>query len=125
MTRWGNGVEARGSRHHVSGDKRYLPPRATYWIVAVKAYMNAIQTKPGPDAAYAFRLGIVAGAIVGLAAVALLYIFGTITPVVAGYTLLVLFPVYLVLLAIALSKWLGYDKDITSLRPVYRSKESK
>ncbi|MBX0324438.1 hypothetical protein EGH21_15520 [Halomicroarcula sp. F13] len=84
--------------------------------------MNAIRTKPGPAAAYAFRLGIVAGAIVGLAAVALLYSFGTITPVVAGYTLLVLFPVYLVLVATALSKWLGYDKDVTSLRPVYRSK---
>jgi hypothetical protein len=33
---------------------------------------------------------------------------------------LVLFPVYLVFVASVLSVWLGYDKDTTSLRPVYR-----
>ncbi|GGN94668.1 MULTISPECIES: hypothetical protein [Haloarcula] len=87
--------------------------------------MSAIRTRPGPAAAYAFRLGIVAGAVVGLTAVALLYRLGAITPVIAGYTLLVLFPVYLVFVASALSIWLGYDKDATSLRPVYQSKESE
>jgi len=32
--------------------------------------------------------------------------------------------VYLVFAATALSVWLGYNKDATSLRPVYRKKDS-
>lgn len=86
--------------------------------------MRTPKTKPGPDARSAFRLGLWAAAIAGLAALALLYWLGAVTPVLAGYILLVLFPVYLVFVATALSKWLGYDKDASDLRPVHREKTS-
>ncbi|MDS0280698.1 hypothetical protein [Haloarcula onubensis] len=77
-------------------------------------------TSPGPDAAHAFRLGLRAGAVVGIAGIMALYYFGVIELLFAGYALLVLFPVYLVFVAVVLSVWLGYDKDATALRPVYR-----
>ncbi|WP_144905416.1 hypothetical protein [Halobellus captivus] len=83
--------------------------------------MTPYRSKPGPDAARAFRLGIVAGGLVGLAVAALLYWFGTMTLFAFGYVFVLLFPVYLVLVAIGLSVWLGYDQDVTSLRPVYRT----
>ena len=83
--------------------------------------MNPSRPAPGPDAARAFRLGIAAGAIVGLAVALLLYWYGTLTLFAFGYVLLLLYPVYLVLVATVLSVWLGYDKDVTSLRPVYRT----
>lgn len=84
--------------------------------------MDTIDIRPGPSAARAFRLGMVAGGLVGLAVVGVLYWTGTITAVLAGYSLAMLFPVYLVFVAAALSTWLGYDKDASSLRPVYRQK---
>lgn len=87
--------------------------------------MGAITIRPGPDAARAFRLGMITGALVGLVALGSLYWTGVIAAVVAGYVLVALFPVYLVLVAAVLSRWLGYDKDATSLRPVYRSKNSE
>lgn len=75
---------------------------------------------PGPAAAHAFKLGLKAGAIVGLVAIAGLYWLGHINLLLAGYSLVVLYPIYLVFLAAGLSVWLGYDKDATALRPVYR-----
>ncbi|WP_435183673.1 hypothetical protein [Halobellus sp. EA9] len=80
--------------------------------------MNASRPAPGPDAARAFRLGVVAGAIVGLAVIGLLYWTGALTLLLFAYTLALLFPVYLVLVAVVLSVWLGYDRDATALRPV-------
>jgi hypothetical protein len=65
------------------------------------------------------------GGVVGLAAVGVLYWAGSIGLAMLGYALLVLFPVYLVLVAVVLSRWLGYDRDVTSLRPVYRTKDPK
>jgi hypothetical protein len=84
--------------------------------------VDSIRVRPGPAAAQAFRLGMWVGAVVGLAAVGLLYWVGALDLVFAGYTLLVLFPVYLVLVAAVLSRWLGYDKDAAALRPVTRPK---
>jgi hypothetical protein len=75
---------------------------------------------PGPDAARAFRTGLWAAGVLGLVAIGGAYWFGAIGPLFAGYALICLFPVYLVLAATALSVWLGYDKDATALRPVYR-----
>jgi hypothetical protein len=86
--------------------------------------MGTVSIGPGPDAARAFRLGMITGAIVGLLALGGLYWAKMITPVVAGYALVALFPIYLVFVAVVLSRWLGYDKDATSLRPVYRTKNS-
>lgn len=85
--------------------------------------MTAIRVSPGPAAAHAFRLGMIAGAFVGLCAIGLAYWSMSLTPAVVGYVLLLLFPVYLVLVATVLSVWLGYDQDSTSLRPVYRQSE--
>lgn len=86
--------------------------------------MDAIRLSPGPAAAQAFRLGIITSAVGGLAGIATLYWFGILTPLLAGYTLVLLFPVYLVFIATVLSMWLGYNKDKTSLRPVYQQKGS-
>ncbi|MFB6090710.1 MAG: hypothetical protein ABEJ97_06585 [Halobellus sp.] len=80
--------------------------------------MNPSRPAPGPDAARAFRLGIVAGAVVGLAVIGLLYWAGALTLLLFAYTITLLFPVYLVFVAAVLSVWLGYDKDATALRPV-------
>jgi len=77
-------------------------------------------TSPGPAAAHAFRLGLRAGAVIGISAIVALYYFGVIELLFAGYALLLLFPVYLVFVAAVLSVWLGYDKDATALRPVYK-----
>ena len=82
--------------------------------------MKTASKRPGPAAAHAFQLGIRAGAIFGLALIATLYWFGVIELLLAGYALLLLFPVYLVFVAAALSVWLGYNKDATALRPVYK-----
>ena len=79
---------------------------------------------PGPDAHGAFRLGMLAAAVCGLGALGFGYWLGLVTPIYAGYALLILFPVYLVFAASALSVWLGFDKDASDLRPVYREKES-
>ncbi|WP_336023673.1 hypothetical protein [Halobellus salinisoli] len=83
--------------------------------------MAPYRPRPGPDAARAFRLGIAAGGLVGLAVAGILYWVGTMTIFAFGYVFLLVFPVYLVLVATALSVWLGYDQDVTSLRPVYRT----
>jgi hypothetical protein len=84
--------------------------------------MKGVRVRPGPSAAAAFRTGIAAAALVGLAVVGLCYWLGVVDLVVAGYAVAVLFPIYLVVVAAALSVWLGYDKDATALRPVYREK---
>jgi hypothetical protein len=63
---------------------------------------------------------MIAGALIGVVGIGLLYWLESLEPVVIGYALFVLFPVYLVLVAAVLSVWLGYDQDATSLRPVYR-----
>lgn len=77
---------------------------------------------PGPDAARAYRLGMITGAVVGLLTAGALYWTGVLTPLALGYVVVALFPVYLIVVAVVLSVWLGYDKDATSLRPVYKAK---
>jgi len=76
--------------------------------------------RPGPAARSAFRLGMLIAILLGLVVVATLYLRNVLTAATTGYVLLALFPVYLVLAASVLSVWLGYDKDATDLRPVYR-----
>lgn len=87
--------------------------------------MAPTSVSPGPAAAAAFRSGMVAGGMLGLVGLGLLYWTGVVTPIVVGYSLFALYPVYLVVVAVVLSRWLGYDKDVTALRPVYRSKKSE
>lgn len=87
--------------------------------------MGDLKVSPGAGAHSAFRLGMGAAAIAGLAAVGLLYWSAVLTPVLAGFVLLLIFPVYLVFVASALSVWLGFGKDATDLRPVYREKRDR
>lgn len=87
--------------------------------------MSDLKVAPGASARSAFRLGMGAAVVGGLAAVGLLCWGGALTPVLAGFVLLLIFPVYLVFAASALSVWLGFDKDATDLRPVYREKREK
>ncbi len=82
--------------------------------------MDGLKTKPGPDATRAFRFGMMAAVVAGLCAVALVYQYGAVSLYVLAYTVLILAPIYLVLVASVLSVWLGFDKDVTDLRPVYR-----
>ena len=84
--------------------------------------MDEERPRPGPDAARAYRLGMVVGGVIGLAAIGVLYWAGILTPLALGYVVVALFPVYLVGVAVVLSVWLGYDKDATSLRRVYKAK---
>ena len=86
--------------------------------------MDTTMTSPGPVAAYAFRSGIFAGAVVGFATIGLLYWQGVLSLLESGYVLMALFPIYLVLVATALSVWLGYDKGKQSLKPVYETDNS-
>ncbi|AZH26720.1 hypothetical protein [Haloplanus aerogenes] len=82
--------------------------------------MPTVKRTPGPAAQHAFRLGMLAAVVGGLTVLAALYLHGVLTTATALYVLFALFPVYLVFAASALSVWLGYDKDVTDLRPVYR-----
>lgn len=85
--------------------------------------MTTPKVSPGPNADHAFRLGLVAAAIIGLVGVGSLYYAGALTVVASGFALLVGFPIYLVFAASALSVWLGFDKDATDLERVYRERE--
>ncbi|MFC6941659.1 hypothetical protein ACFQE8_17060 [Salinirubellus sp. GCM10025818] len=87
--------------------------------------MSDLKVTPGPGAQSAFRLGMGAAAVAGLAAVGLLYWTAVLTPLLVGFVLLLVFPIYLVFAASALSVWLGFGKDATDLRPVYREKREK
>lgn len=82
--------------------------------------MATLKRTPGPAARSAFRLGMLVAVVLGLTVLGVLYLGGVLTTTTALYVLFALFPVYLVVAASALSVWLGYDKDATDLRPVYR-----
>ena len=77
---------------------------------------------PGADAGGAYGLGVMAVAVVGRLVAGALYWVGALGPLALGYVVVALFPVYLIVVAVVLSVWLGYDKDATTLRPVYKPK---
>jgi len=83
--------------------------------------MDVSKHSPGPAAESAFRTGIVVAALIGLTTIGVSYWTGTIALVLAGYSLVLLFPLYLVAAAVVLSVWLGYNTDARDLRPVYRN----
>jgi hypothetical protein len=85
--------------------------------------MARLNVAPGPNANDAFRLGVIVAALAGLVPLAVLYAHGALPLLLVGFVLLTLFPVYLIFSASALSVWLGFDKDATDLRPVYRNRE--
>jgi fatty acid desaturase len=75
---------------------------------------------PGPAAERAFRTGIRAAAVGALAVLGALYWTGALAGYVAVFVVIVLFPVYLLVVASVLSKWLGFAKGPTNLRRVTR-----
>ncbi len=85
--------------------------------------MGSLSNTPGPVARNAFKTGMTAAAVLGLAGVGALWTLGVLDPVLLGYLLVLVFPLYLVFAASALNVWLGYGKDATDLRPVYRPKD--
>ena len=82
--------------------------------------MSPLRVAPGPNADGAFQLGMTAAAVVALAGLGFCYWFGLLTLSLVGVAVFLLFPVYLVFVASALSVWLGFDGASTPLRPVYR-----
>ena len=65
---------------------------------------------------------MLAAAILGLAAIGALYAAGVADLIMLGYLVVLVFPLYLVFAASVINVWLGYGKDATDLRPVYRPK---
>lgn len=80
---------------------------------------------PGPAARRAFTYGIRVAAIGALGGIGLLYWVDYVSLAFAGFLLVVLFPVYLLVVASALSRWLGFGKDVRDLRPVRRDESDQ
>lgn len=85
--------------------------------------MASPNVEPGPVADHAYRLGLITATIAAVVPLAVLAWRGVLTPLEVGLAVLAGFPVYLLVVASALSVWLGYDKDATDLRPVYHDRE--
>ncbi len=75
---------------------------------------------PGPAAERAFQTGVWSAAVSALAVVGALYWTGALAGYVSVFVVIVLFPVYLVVVASVLSKWLGFARGPVNLRRVTR-----
>jgi FtsH-binding integral membrane protein len=84
--------------------------------------MTTQAKSPGPAARRAFRTGVWAAAALGLAGVGALYWTGALAGYVSVFVVVVLFPVYMLLVASALSQWLGYGKGPADLHRVRRER---
>ncbi len=82
--------------------------------------MATPKKSPGPAARRAFRTGVWTAAAGGLAVVGGLYWIGALASYAAVFVVVVLFPVYMLVVASALSKWLGLGKGPADLRRVTR-----
>lgn len=81
-----------------------------------------LKRRPGPLADQAFRLGVIAASLLGLAALGTLHWLVGLSPAAVALALLVGAPVYLIFVAVVLSGWLGFGKDASDLRPVTRER---
>lgn len=81
---------------------------------------------PGPIADQTFDLGLKFGAAGGVACAALLYWTGVLSVTNSFHTAvtIVLFPVYVLSVAVLLGLWLGYDTDEANLKRVLVEDES-
>lgn len=82
--------------------------------------MVAPEKSPGPAARRAFKTGVWTAAAGGLAVVGALYWTGALASYAAVFVVVVLFPVYMLVAASVLSKWLGLGKGPADLRRVTR-----
>jgi len=85
----------------------------------------AIASSPGPIADRTYRFGFRLAVGAGLAAVGLLFGLGYLSLSDTIIVLLLIFPVYLIFTATALSVWLGYDTDQTDLTRVTEEVETE
>lgn len=97
---------------------RFISVRRQYRVV------QSVRLTPGPDADRAFRLGIVAASVLWVTGLTALYVSGLLSLAVAAYGLVGLLPVYLLVVAAALSVWLGFSKDATALKRVHEPQDS-
>jgi hypothetical protein len=86
--------------------------------------MGDPRSAPGQAAQQAFRAGVSAAAVGAIGSVGLLAWAGRITPLAALFAVVVLFPPYLLVVASALSAWLGLGKDVTDLHRVRKSQKT-
>lgn len=88
--------------------------------------MSHSSGSPGPIADRTFDTGLKFGAAGGAACVAFLYWLGVLSVTNPFHTTvtLVLFPVYVLSVAVLLGLWLGYDTDETDLKRVTVEDES-
>lgn len=73
--------------------------------------MSPSSSAPGPDADATFRLGLAAGMVLTLLAIALSFWSGTVSSLHAIVLVVLLVPAAFVLTACLLAVWLGYDRD--------------
>jgi len=88
---------------------------------------NEPKTVPSPIADRTFDRGFKLAAIAGAIGVALLYVIGPFT-LSSGSELVfasLLYPIYLLSVAIALAVWLGYPPDERNLEPVYETPDGE
>jgi hypothetical protein len=80
--------------------------------------MNNSWVSPGQAAHEAFTIGVRVAALAALCAIGVLYWAGAITSPPTIIALILSLPVYFILVAVLLSKWLGLAPDVTDLKPV-------
>ena len=89
--------------------------------------MTKTKKTPGPIADQTFDSGFKTAAIGGVAVLVALFLTGRLSLIDGAHLLyaLVLFPVYLLIVATVLGVWLGYDTDATNLKPVTRTPDTE
>lgn len=81
--------------------------------------MDQPDISPGPIAEHTFERGLQIAALAGLAGLGLLFLSGTLSFSGVHLTIsFVLFPVYILAVALVLGVWLGYQTDQSNLRRV-------
>lgn len=88
---------------------------------------NEPKTAPGPIADRTFERGFKLAAIAGAIGVALLYVIGPFT-LSSGSELVfasLLYPIYLLSIAVVLAVWLGYPTDERDLKRVYETPDAE
>ena len=73
--------------------------------------MSPSSSAPGPDADAAFSLGLVAGMVLTLLAIALSFWSGAMSSLHAIVLVILVLPAAFVLTACLLAVWLGYDRE--------------
>lgn len=87
-------------------------------LCAVCTGMSRRGATPGPIADRAFDAGFKAAAVGGVVGLTVCYLVGILSLYGTLFVLILLYPAYLVFVALLLATWLGYDTDRSNLEPV-------